>query len=503
MKINKLYESALPADWAKHIVPDDEVISRIIKCKELYTAHKDDAQWLDTGYNYKCRPYVLAKHFSPDGRAASKGEGPMVLLQAIIVSIIIDWPEFTEIAVKNYLGYRKNNRADRLEITQAEFEDMLNSNIIKELPAICTRCQGLYDKYLADNQQSNGNTITEDIEKHDTLNPKLWNDDNTLRPEVADKIMEIVNDFTSQLEDNEIKFKLDDVKLVGSNCSYNYTDNSDLDVHLVMDTDSLECPDNLYPLLYSAYRSIYNKNHDIKFYGIPVEIFVETSDTKQMTEERKQTALESNGIYSVMHNEWIKEPVAENIPELNQEEFDKLLAEWTNKLDEVSKSNDADQITQFIEDLYELRKESIAKDGEYSLGNYVFKDLRNTGKLDDLKDIKAELINSKLSLEALKSDIDEVNLHEDISRLSNEARMKYYNEISRIAHTQAIVYDNGLFTINNIQESEVNNIVNTLKRLDGVKHVSSTPSGKYNFNKVRFNGIPDRYFTIRGELYIK
>ena len=52
-----------------------------------------------------------------------------------------------------------------------------------------------------------------------------------------------------------------------------------------MDTDSLECPDDLYPLLYSAYRSLFNKKYNIDFYGIPVEIYIETSDTEQLNDE--------------------------------------------------------------------------------------------------------------------------------------------------------------------------------------------------------------------------
>lgn len=124
--------------------------------------------------------------------------------------------------------------------------------------------------------------LEEDIEKHDTLNPKLWNEDSTLKPEVEEKINLIVEDFLKNLEEDGIKINVKDIKLVGSNCSYNYTKDSDLDVHIVADTKSLKCPDNLYPLLYSAYRSIWNKNHNIEFYGIPVELFVETDDTVDM-----------------------------------------------------------------------------------------------------------------------------------------------------------------------------------------------------------------------------
>lgn len=44
-----------------------------------------------------------------------------------------------------------------------------------------------------------------------------------------------------------------------------------------------------------------------------------------------QTVIKSNGIYSVLTNRWIKEPVQADIPDINQEEFDKLFNEWEDK----------------------------------------------------------------------------------------------------------------------------------------------------------------------------
>ena len=118
-------------------------------------------------------------------------------------------------------------------------------------------------------------SLDENIEKHDELNPKLWNEDHTLKKEVKDKINQIVDQFLGSLEEDEIKIKVKDIRLVGSNCSYNYNDQSDLDIHIIADTDGLECPEKHLSKLYSAYRSIFNKNFDIDFYGIPVEIYVE------------------------------------------------------------------------------------------------------------------------------------------------------------------------------------------------------------------------------------
>ena len=257
-------------------------------------------------------------------------------------------------------------------------------------------------------------SLKEDIEKHDTLNPKLW-DGNELKPEVKEKIDLIVKDFLDGLEEDGIKIKVDDIKLVGSNCSYNYNKDSDLDIHIVADTDSLECPDDLYPLLYSAYRSIWNKNHDVTFYGIPVELYIETSDTvdlnqteneepRELEEASKPSALKSNGIYSVLHNKWIKEPVQADIPDLDREAFDKLFNEWEDKYFAVAEKSDVtiDEINDFIEDLYDLRKTSIAKDGEYGLGNLTFKECRALGYLDNLRQLKKEIRDRELSLESLK-----------------------------------------------------------------------------------------------------
>lgn len=139
---------------------------------------------------------------------------------------------------------------------------------------------------------STSKNLAEAIESHDELNPKLFTNDK-LKPAVAKKIQEIANVFTASLEEDDICFTVSDILLVGSNVSYNYTANSDLDIHILMNTSDYNCPDNLYPLLYSAYRSLFNKRMNISFYGIPVELYVETEDS----------ALKSNGIYSVLQND--------------------------------------------------------------------------------------------------------------------------------------------------------------------------------------------------------
>ena len=65
--------------------------------------------------------------------------------------------------------------------------------------------------------------------------------------------------------------------------------------------------------------------------------------------------------------------------------------------------DDIKAIDKFIEDLYNLRKESITKDGEFGIGNLIFKEFRKKGYLDKLKELKIEFENKEMSLENLQN----------------------------------------------------------------------------------------------------
>ena len=122
--------------------------------------------------------------------------------------------------------------------------------------------------------------------------------------------------------------------------------------------------------------------------------------------KNQSTGIKSNGIYSVMQDKWIKEPVADDIPEINKEVFNKLYNKWEDKYFDVIETKNIEKIDDFIEDIYDLRKESLANEGEYGLGNLVFKELRNLGFLDNLKDLKCQIKSKQLSLESVNEQLD-------------------------------------------------------------------------------------------------
>lgn len=240
---------------------------------------------------------------------------------------------------------------------------------------------------------NNRSRLIEKMELHDTLNPKLW-DGEELRPEVKEAIDSIVDQFILELGENEIPVKVLDARIVGSNASFNYTENSDIDAHLVVNTTESSCDFDVLTLLYNFFKKSFNDKYDISIHGIPVEMYIEDVNSSAI----------SNGIYSVFKEEWIKFPEPIEVPDID---ITDAFAPFEERYNEIINSNDLTGAEELIDDLYLLRKDSISVDGEYGEGNLVFKEFRNRGYLDNLKQMMADLTSKELSLENLNEELME------------------------------------------------------------------------------------------------
>lgn len=222
------------------------------------------------------------------------------------------------------------------------------------------------------------------IEIHDTLNPKIWNSDNTLREDVDIKLNEIVEQFAESID---IPLSIIDAHIVGSNASYNYTAKSDLDLHCIVNYARLDADPAVVEAWLWAQKKIFNDEYDISIRGINVEIYVEDVRSATM----------SNGIYSLFNEEWIKfpEPIE---AEINTFEINN---EFTSLLPEVKKvlaNGSLNDVEDMIDQLYMIRRNGLAVDGEFGIGNQVFKAFRNYGYIDKLKDKVLELRSKELSI---------------------------------------------------------------------------------------------------------
>lgn len=239
--------------------------------------------------------------------------------------------------------------------------------------------------------------IIESVELHDTLNPKIWIG-YELRDEVKEKLNEIVDRFILELHENDIPVKVLDARLVGSNASFNYTKNSDLDVHIIANFEDTSCDVPVLNLLYNFFKKNFNDKYDISIHGVPVELYVEDMNSSAV----------SNGVYSLFKDEWIKMPEPIEIPDIDiTDEF----TVYEDKYNKVIENNNAEMASDLVDELYLLRKDSISTDGEYGVGNLVFKEFRNRGYLDNLKQLMVDETSKELSLEHLnESKADEQKL---------------------------------------------------------------------------------------------
>ena len=323
--------------------------------------------------------------------------------------------------------------------------------------------------------------FNEDIEKHEDLNPAIFVDGH-LKTEVREKALEITSEALKMMETSGFSIELKDIVIIGSNASYNYTKDSDLDLHLIANMDDIEDPEGLYPILFDLFKSAFNKKYEINFYDIPVGIYIEGSDT----------ATVSNGIYSVLKDTWIQKPKKQNIPDIDTKLLNTELKPWVARYKRIRKIaakkdfSDESLIENFINDLYKLRSTGLHKGGEYSIENLIFKEMRNKGYLHDLKQLKDEVITRRLTLESLQE-----NATFDLGRIQQH--------IYRLTGIEPLVQPNGLFEIYRVSENQKNTLLGILRQQDFIEYITASPS-EYYYSSYSPNLQAARYYKLTGKI---
>lgn len=222
-------------------------------------------------------------------------------------------------------------------------------------------------------------------EVHDTLNPALW-EDLRLKDDVLNQAHEAVNAFYDELADLDITVEELDIVLLGSNTAYNYyEEGSDLDIHIILKGATRERERKLEQALFRTFARNFNQKYKIDFYGIPVELYVELDEFNK----------DATSAYS-LYTGWLIEPKRADAELPEELLFDKEFAVWEQRY--KSAINGAlSEISALIEDIYDMRKEAL-ENGEYELGNLIFKEFRKLGYLDELKIKQNELKGEELSL---------------------------------------------------------------------------------------------------------
>lgn len=225
----------------------------------------------------------------------------------------------------------------------------------------------------------------------DELNPKIWNADNTLKPEVRQALIDIANSYFKSLE---LDMTVKDILFTGSLANYGWTDESDIDLHLIVDYKDLKEVPFLEDYLYLKKKN-WLDGHNISIFGFEVEPFAK--------DEEKQ--YDYKAIYSVLNNEWVVAPRNDK-PVIDLETVKEKAASIMNDIDMIVDIKDNDKQLKSAEKLKNklggLRAIGLAKDGEYSNENLIYKTLRKTGYLDKLGDTKDAAFDAKLTMNESK-----------------------------------------------------------------------------------------------------
>ena len=218
------------------------------------------------------------------------------------------------------------------------------------------------------------------------LNPTFWIED-SLKPEVNEALMKFAEAFAAYVDLDERAIV--DVLLLGGNAGYNYTQYSDLDVHIVVDPKFIpDCNPDLLDQYYMDKKTLWDLTHNVTIYGVKAEPYIERP---------KVTRKKSQGVYSLMKKTWIQKP--EKIEgDVEEKEIEKKVNNFKTRIDAFIKNENAEGLRELVKKLRDSRSVSLQKYGEYGFENMVFKELRNQGYIDKIRTVVVNLKSKNLSL---------------------------------------------------------------------------------------------------------
>ena len=223
------------------------------------------------------------------------------------------------------------------------------------------------------------------VEGEDKFNPELFDGDK-LKTDVRKALIKIAKKFYEKLDTELVPV---DIYLTGSNANYNYNKASDIDLHLVYNYEDAGGAAEIFKKYLFAQKKIFNSDYDIYVKGIKVEVGAEDINNP----------LVAGGVYSLLDNTWKVKP--DQIPETDNA-LPPYINEVITEIEEAIQSHDADKIGNLWKALGELRRNSLAEEGEFGSGNLMFKKLRADGYLDRLKQAYYDSESDELSLESLE-----------------------------------------------------------------------------------------------------
>jgi predicted nucleotidyltransferase len=217
-----------------------------------------------------------------------------------------------------------------------------------------------------------------------------------MKENIRKRLLEIANNF---IESIDVDFFIHDIILTGSLANFNWSEFSDVDLHILLDMDEFDNSKktdskilhNIVKEFFNSKKNVWNKDHNIKIKGFDVELYVQDIDEEHI----------SSGVYSILHNKWLVEPQKVNT-KIDDRKILEKGEEYAKQIDDLVSNSDDKDIVKKIDDLKnkikKFRQSGLEDGGEYSYENLTFKLLRRNGYIEKLLNLKSTAIDKKLSL---------------------------------------------------------------------------------------------------------
>lgn len=221
----------------------------------------------------------------------------------------------------------------------------------------------------------------------DELNPKVWKEGDLDR-EIRENLLKIGEDF---YDSTDLEADVVDIVLCGSLSNYNWSEKySDYDLHIIINYKDIDENLVLVEKLCDLSKKQWNQAHDIQIKGYDVEVAIQ--DENDLRAAIKGGRM--GGVYSLMNDKWIKKP-----EKVDFEPDEKLIAEKGKTImmevddiqemvDELSYEEVKDRIKKVWEKIKKLRERALEEEGEFGIGNLLFKLLRRNNYIGKIMKMK-------------------------------------------------------------------------------------------------------------------
>lgn len=219
--------------------------------------------------------------------------------------------------------------------------------------------------------------VSEEVVINKELNPVIFDSDNKMQEDIKQQILDYVQGFVDKMEEKSIDVSYEDLQLVGSNAGYLYTPESDIDIHFIwsypMDPDNFE-----------------QMRAEFADYTMTNPLFIgDTNAIELNLEDGFNMEANSGRRYSLINDNWVddsdKNEVYTEADMSKVEGYEELVDEYSAKIDDVVDNDLYPDAIELKQEIRNNRSEDLKNYGALSLGNVVFKELRNNGQFGKLR----------------------------------------------------------------------------------------------------------------------